>query len=275
MSLTENNIKSWVKTQVVHQARQAEKIFGLEDFADVMIISVDNRGLRARGGIKRLRPYIKISEKETRVRLRRNFTQHYEYGSFHYDKTIGNYDDGTVEGAVICLIAHELAHAIDYWTTLVESELKGRVDEKINITRYRGDRRTANNGGHGARWKAIYAFLRENIVHKKHDTVPVQETNKESLKKAARRRSYKKKVARTELRTVHLKKYRYYLEGDDDRRFTMVATKQTRMYWMTYLHDAVTNEKIELVRVSDGRKLRRIAEETIKKAYQQAKKKAA
>lgn len=275
MSLTDKNIKTWVKTQILHQARQTEQLFGLEGFVDTMIISVDNRGLRARGGIKRFRPYIKISEKETRIRLQRNLTQHREYGSFQHDTTIGNYSNGTVEGAVICLIAHELAHAIDYWTTIVESEQKDRVDEKIDITRYSGDRRTANNGGHGARWKAIYAFLRENIVHKKHDIAPVQETNNESLKKAARRRSYKKKVARTDLRTVHLKKYRYYLEGDDDRRFTMVATKQTRMCWIIYLHDAVTNEKIELVRVSDGRKLRRIAEETIKKAYQQVQKKSA
>ena len=269
-ALTKTNIKPWVQAQIQKQAKLVEEIFELEGFSEQLISKVDGRGLRARGGLKDRRPYVKISEKETRLRLRRGVTKFSEYGSIRYDKTIGDYDDGTVEGAVICIIIHELAHAVDYWTMYDKGKkYYDDVNKKINTVKYSLDRRAAQKGGHGPRWKAIYALLRQKLVNTGYDITEIQKPETKEKKRMQTR-----KVQSTTLDTSAYKKREFFFDKSD--RFSMIAVKlRGRQDWTTYLRDNENDSEVEMIDVEDGRRLRKVAEFMLEKTNSVAEKKAA
>lgn len=72
-----------------------------------------------------------------------------EYKSFAADPVIGTFEGRCWEAAVNCLVAHELAHAIQY--TLRNPEV---VQELGGF-----------NKGHKSFWKNIYAILRQEYVN--------------------------------------------------------------------------------------------------------------
>lgn len=72
-----------------------------------------------------------------------------EYKRFAADPVIGTFEGRCWEAAVNCLVAHELAHAIQY--TIRDPE----VTKKLG----------GFNKGHKSFWKTIYSILREEFVN--------------------------------------------------------------------------------------------------------------
>lgn len=75
-----------------------------------------------------------------------------EYKRFENDPVIGTFRGERWENALACLIAHELAHAVQYTIT----------DSKI-IEELGGRKR-----GHGAFWQNIYAIFRKRFINDGH-----------------------------------------------------------------------------------------------------------
>lgn len=272
-TLTRENAKAWAEAQLQYQARCAEDILGIEGFANALIGVVDNRGLRAMGGLKGGHPYVKIAAKTIQYRFDRQVSMFREYSSIANHSTIGTFDNGRIDGAVICTIVHEIAHAIDYWTHYTRTDYKDLVDSQIDLGAFPEDGRVSSVGGHGRRWKAIYALLREKQVNGGMVTAPVKVSK---TKMVAQKRSYKKNVKHLKLTSVFGQKRRYFLDGDDDYRFSMLAEKADgSRIWHTFLHDHVANKVHRMIIVDDGRQLRTVAKNMIEGAYKKMEKKSA
>ena len=73
-----------------------------------------------------------------------------EYKRFASDPVIGDFEGTAWENALTCLIAHEIAHCVQY--TVSDADVMKEL----------GPRR----GGHGQFWRNIYAILREHFVNR-------------------------------------------------------------------------------------------------------------
>ena len=271
--LTPENAKTWAEAQLHYQAQCAEDIFGIKGFANSLIGVVDNRGLRALGGIHKGQPYVKLSAKAIKLRFDRQLSMFREYPSIANHSTIGTFDNGRIDCAVICTIIHEIAHAIDYWTHYTRKDYKGLVDSQIDLDAFLEDGRVSSKGGHGRRWKAIYAVLRAKQLNGGVVTAPVKVSE---TKIVAQKRSYKRNVKHLKLASIFGQKRRYFLEGDEDYRFSMLAEKsEGHRAWSTFLHDHATNKIHRMIIVDDGRQLRTVAKNMIEGAYKKMEKKLA
>jgi hypothetical protein len=270
--LSHHSLDAWVPAQAKYQAHCAESLFGIDGFANSLHFVFDNRGYRAYGGIHSGRPYVKLSKKSAKARLDRNITRFKEYGSIADHSVIGTYDNGKVEAALICEILHEIAHAIDYWT-MRDEDLMNEVDAKINLNAFPIDGRTSDKGGHGQRWKAIYAVLRAGQLNGGYTVAPAHVEEKVSKPK----RAYSSAVKHIKLHFASgSQKRRYFLDDDKDGRFTLLAMREAgRKTWVTYLSDGRTGSKIHMMNLEDGRKLRMVAKTVIESAYEKIAQRAA
>lgn len=75
-----------------------------------------------------------------------------EYKRFEKDPVIGTFEGKTWENALACLIAHEIAHAVQY--TITDEELVKEL----------GGRKR----GHGVFWQNIYAIFRKRFINNGH-----------------------------------------------------------------------------------------------------------
>lgn len=72
-----------------------------------------------------------------------------EYKRFENDPVIGTFQAETWEGALACLIAHEISHSVQY--TITDEDLVKEL----------GGRKK----GHGAFWQNIYAIFRKRFIN--------------------------------------------------------------------------------------------------------------
>lgn len=80
-----------------------------------------------------------------------------EYSSFSNDKVIGSVICANWKHSLAALIAHEIAHAVQF------SGVKTAVNASCNL----GENSTAYKEKHGIVWKKVYSLLREQYVNGK------------------------------------------------------------------------------------------------------------
>jgi len=263
--ITKQNAKAWVEAQTRHCAMSFETIFDVPGFEKALTVKVDRKGWRARGGIKNNKPFVKFSLKSTENRVLVGNTRFTEYGSIAKSPHIGTYNNGTVEGALLALIIHELAHALDYWLMYKGSQFKETVEAKIPT--YESDGRTRSRGGHGSRWKGIYHYARQHLLNNGYSTVQVSDIQPAPKK----RRQYKKKYRVATRKTGEHTTKVYWIEGRED--VTVVAEqdwKGGRWYIsLNLLGEAYRHLELNDFygeRERDGRKVRKFANKTLDEA---------
>lgn len=143
------------------------------DMQKTIKINMSERSCRSRGGIKgclnnnsvhRFRPWISI---HTGGNYMKGFR---EYASISKHPEIGNFS-GNQDQSIMCLIVHEVAHVIDYYTMdkwCKTNDAHLRVDSLLptDFTDWSNGNHS-KNGGHGARWQRIYGLLRRQFVNGK------------------------------------------------------------------------------------------------------------
>jgi hypothetical protein len=268
------NYQEWMLKQTRHQAENIEATFGVQGFARDLVIKTNGRGYRSYGGIRYYKnvahPFVSFSEKSVYRRVFNGKGAFLEYRSIAKDSVIGNYN-GTLEGALIALIIHELGHAFDYWLMGEGKEYKETVEK--TMMKFPKDRRTKSKGGHGDRWKGIYGTLRSKFLNGGYSTVPVAKLSEPKAEK--KKREYKKEVISQTLvkrRADGFVRKAYALSYD---RTFMVIAEQDWKGGMWYVRVTNTTTK-EYYHVdfktkygdyeTDGRKLRGFAKKVLEEA---------
>lgn len=273
-TITKSNSEAWAKAQVRNMAKKTEELLGISGFANELILVVDNRGRRCYGGLKKQKPYVKIANKGIHYRILYNMSLFREYGSIADHPVIGNYNDGTIDGAVLCVIIHEIAHAVDYWTMRVKTEYKDIVNKKVSAHYFPSDGRTSVNGGHGKRWKQIYAYLRQILLHHGKEVVPVH-YGPSTMSATIEKRKYDKTilVRTTKKLNTHGVDRKIYTYADKIGYSVVAERDWDNGPWYVALfkgsdlvkHIPVVDYYGELER--DGRKIRGVAKKALEEAY--------
>lgn len=177
------NAVAWTQAKTLEVMQWAEQHFGLNDFVRLGRVRVNTRFGRSRGGVKHQRglgytPWVSL---QIGWHLSKN--KFGEYATISHHPIIGDFQ-GEVHECITVLIAHEVAHAVDYWG------MYGRREHNIDDRDLRGfypvcDARHRTRGGHGVRWQKIYAILRNKFVAK-GVTDPVIKTKKIKVVKLTR-----------------------------------------------------------------------------------------
>ena len=170
VELTTDNAKSWTKAKTLEMARWVEDHFEIEGFASKLILRISTAPSRKRswGGRKWKGgyqvPYMSLSLRHRLMMMKNGASRFQEYALISKHPVIGTIENTTPDVMITALIAHEMAHAIDYCTRGFGSpvELAALVDNKIDLSIANHDGRAR---GHGARWQAIYAVLRVQFVN--------------------------------------------------------------------------------------------------------------
>jgi predicted SprT family Zn-dependent metalloprotease len=133
--------------EIVRLLSPMTKLFGVE--SDKITVLVKNGNGRSRGGDKN-GPWMKI-DGISRF-MHRGVVNFVEYDHIQYRSDIGSYE-GDAHKALAVLVAHELAHVIQYCGN------KSEID--VLAKEFGGENCPRRNSGHGKDWQAIYATLRK------------------------------------------------------------------------------------------------------------------
>lgn len=152
--LTNTNYKSWVETKALEIAKFCEQEFAIQNFVKNLVIksSVSANRRRSSGGIRARKPFISIAARHIIASGMLN-----EYKFIRNHPKIGSVK-GSKEKAMIALLCHELAHAVDYYTK----------NKNIPTVYTASASFTANMGsiaGHEEKWQRIYFILREKFLN--------------------------------------------------------------------------------------------------------------
>ena len=169
-------MKSYPKSKTVVMLREVlawcDQYFDLDMTSTIKMRVTENK-FRSRGGVKgwmngdtihKFRPWISIN---TGGNYNGKFR---EYASIAKHPEIGTFE-GTHDQVIMCLIVHEVAHVIDYFTNkrwCLNDSVHNRVDSLLpSDFNHWANGNHKKHGGHGARWQRIYGLLRRQFVNGK------------------------------------------------------------------------------------------------------------
>lgn len=154
-TVREVEIKNFIHEYTKILTEYAKTEFGLpEKWMPHVTIEFSNRLKRSWGGRKNFMPYIKIAA----YRFTKKETDTFkEYDHIKTDPVIGSLDLCHWTKVLACIVAHEIAHAVQHTAT---SAIPSIGREMFHYGRTRNER-----VGHGANWQYIYRKFRENFVN--------------------------------------------------------------------------------------------------------------
>jgi hypothetical protein len=136
-----------------------QKRYNVPDFKLKVIISFGERRKVSRGGTKGGLPFINIVGKRYAEALESNkMTYLNEYAHIRNDPVIGQILNTTWQTALAGIVAHEVAHAVQFFPTTKESAMGVYGVENLNSN----DKALAK---HNWFWQRIYADLRTEFVN--------------------------------------------------------------------------------------------------------------
>lgn len=187
-NIAKNTVKTFVQTQVNLMQQYAETKYGLKGFQvdlEVKFNTYKSWGGTHHGG----HPFVQFGlERYVSVVQGNGICDFNEYPSFAFDKVIGSLINVHWTKAISALVAHEIAHAIQFFGPLNAVDALFSSKSDITCTEMRG---------HKKLWKNIYKDLRIQFVNTatKIDT-PVTESVTKPVITAVT-----KPVTKTEIKT--------------------------------------------------------------------------
>ena len=163
-NFTHDNAKLWTEAKTLEMMRWAQTHFGLKNFAKLAKVRVSTRYACSRVSVKYARGNGYYPRVSLNIGYQLTTKKFGEYSTIKKHPIIGDFT-GDIHECITVLIAHEVAHAVDYWG------IYGCRDNLIDQKGLRGfypvrDGRHRSRGGHGVRWQMIYAILRNQFVAK-------------------------------------------------------------------------------------------------------------
>ena len=171
-----NTLEQFINSQVAKIEQFVQHQYELDNFK--IRVTLNTTKKCSWGGVQRGTPFIELTIQKYISAIESNSNIDFiEYSSFSSDPQIGSVYDVSWQQAVSILIAHEVAHAVQYFNPLKVVKSKYAA-HNIKINEFRS---------HKKLWKLIYSDLRNYILNSPTNTIntsnPVTITNPTSKKK--------------------------------------------------------------------------------------------
>lgn len=165
---TKDTIVNFCKTTTETMTSYIREKYQVPKFTMKLTLDFSQRRTTSWGGIKKGSPFINLVLKRyvayTSPECSDMKMSFDEYSNFNTDPVIGSIS-GTWQTCLTALIAHEVAHAVQYFS---------RLDSSIKLP-FTVKKDSKEEKGHGVLWKAIYSDLRIQFVNAGASSVPVKQ----------------------------------------------------------------------------------------------------
>ena len=148
----------WFETFCVKKAHHMFKVallsYGIKSNRGIKII-IQDRDFKSHGGYYNNTPFVRLN---IRQYVDNHKTDYHELKSISSASAIGSIIDTESEVALLALISHQVAHAVQNYIKYMHMQHEKQL-AKLGVDVLRFDKE------HGEGWREIYTFLREKYVN--------------------------------------------------------------------------------------------------------------